>query len=314
VSLPVFVLVHESRSGSTFLADILSRHPDISIAPESSVLKNAWKWEKIHNAELVTEEAQLHDLVGALYKDKKLQVWGVSSDVVMEAVLPKLPVAPGEVARQILVSYGRMRHPGSTIFGIKRGGWNAFNLTTIRRLLPRVRFLHIVRDGRAVYASEKRARHRDTGQPFQKSATAAAWRWQLTVRAFGEKGGAGLEIRYEDLLLEPQRVLSSILAFLDTDNTQETIDAMLQARPSTYVSRSRQVNHPNVGKIPLVERINAWRNELTPKEIRTFEKVAGSALSEKGYELSFPQGKWDNVYRSIIDMRHRLDRRFKSAG
>jgi hypothetical protein len=245
-----------------------------------------------------------------LFNDRKLQGWGLSANLIVRKMTPRLPLLAGQVARQVLVSYGQEKHPGSHMFGIKRGGWNAFNLSTIRRLLPDVYCLHIVRDGRGVYASEKKAIHR-TGRPFQDDVRAAAWRWRQTVRSFSQAEESGLEVRYEDLLRNPRTILSNILAFLNLESTDGIIEEMLQTHASTYVASDRRLNHPNVGKPPLLERINAWRQDLTPKEIRTFEMIAGDTLKKKDYELCYPKGAWDGVYRAFTTVRQRVERRLR---
>ena len=310
VAVPsIFLLVHESRSGSTFLADLLSRHPEVSIAPESSLLRNVWRWNKQTSSSHIETQHELADLLDHLFRDPKLRSWGIDPGIMMSRFSSRLPVPTGSIPRCILVEYGRLRHPGSTIYGVKRGGWNSFNLRRVRALLPGVQVIHIVRDGRAVYASEKRAVHHRTGRAFQKSPGAAAWRWAKIIHSFQQVEEAGLEVRYEELIRSPNMVLTRLLEFLRRDATPGVVDTMLRPHTSDYVPPYVAQLHTNVGKQPLVDRIDGWKTELSPGEIRAFERVAGRSLLEKGYPLLTPKHRSDALFRRAVDLQQRLNRR-----
>lgn len=305
----VFVLVHESRSGSTFLADLLSRHPDVSIAPESDLLKSTWAWRKRHGHREIASSQQLAELIKEVQRDDKFKSWGIELGPLIESISSRLPVSIGEVVRSVLVEYGRTRYPESRLFGLKRGGWNACHLHLIGRLIPGVRFINIVRDGRAVFASEKRAIHRNTGRPFQANAAVAAWRWRYYAKSFREAGQAGFEVRYEDLISDPVTVLSALLEFLGTNSSNDIIEGMLHPHSSSYVPEYVSDLHKNVGKAPLRNRINAWQHELEGSDIRLFEKVAGDMLVKKGYELLYSRRPWDSAYHSLINIQQQFGRR-----
>ena len=304
-----FVLVHESRSGSTFLGNILSRHPAISIAPESDLLRSAWRWRHRRKQPVVASNRMLEELLKDVQQDEKFRSWEVDLEHVTEEISPRLPVSIGHVVRSILCEYGRMHHPGSRHFGLKRGGWNACNIHAIAQLLPGICFLNILRDGRAVFASEKRAIHRNTGRPFQENPFAAAWRWRYYARCFRDAGESGYEIRYEDLISDPESELTGLLEFLRVDASQDVIEEMLRPHSSTYVPRYVANLHTNVGKPPLLNRIDAWRSELEKPEIRAFERIAGDVLVEKGYVLDSAKRPLDVGYRFSVNIQQQLNRR-----
>jgi len=79
------------------------------------------------------------------------------------------------------------------------------------------------------------------------------------------------------------------------------IQEMLEPRRTFQVHERYSHLHPNVGKPPQYSRINAWREELSPDEVRTFERIAGRVLEKKGYELTYPRSQWDDVYSIVYE-------------
>lgn len=79
-----------------------------------------------------------------------------------------------------------------------------------REVVPEYRIVFIVRDGRACTASKVRR----TGQTWEQ----AAFRWHYSVRvlkALRQLDRPVCEVRFEDLVNEPERVLRSVCGYLD---------------------------------------------------------------------------------------------------
>jgi hypothetical protein len=154
---------------------------------------------------------------------------------------------------------------------------------------PKAKFLHIVRDGRAVFASKKKARHSKTNRPFETSPVRAAEIWTdfvLAFDAFRKRHPQGaFEVSYERLLEDLSGVCSEIFRFLEVEpDPSVAARARESLEPSYVVDRSRHL-HANVASPPRLERIDAWREELSNREIRAYETVASRALEAKGYPI-----------------------------
>ncbi len=135
-------------------------------------------------------------------------------------------------------------------------------------LWPNARFLHIVRDGRDVCASWMR--HGWTGNGY-----GSARDWQASLASWAVlreriDPSRRYEVRFEDLLLEPEKHLGAMCALLG-DHFDE---AMLRFHEDTTYD---PINRAQASK---------WRKELPELQIRLFEAVAGDALQERGYALS----------------------------
>ena len=168
---------------------------------------------------------------------------------------------------------------------------NALHFGYLARLFPSARFIHVVRDGRAVAASLVRQTWVDpTGEPawFCQDLESAASYWQGVVgearKQAAQALGRVLEVRYEELVTDPETLMRRVLDFLgepwdDVGLQPERSDALLPVRESS----SRAVGEPIHDRA-----VDRWRERLTTEEIRTVERVAGAALEELGYpgELS----------------------------
>ena len=130
-------------------------------------------------------------------------------------------------------------------------------LDTLPKLFPHSKCIHIVRDGRDVAVSNLSL----SWGP--KTVRAAARRWKKLIMDGRKAARASvidyLEIRYEDVVEDSQRMLRQALRFFELeDNIVSTM----------VVTRGRK---------------DAWRNKLSAEDRRVFAQEAGDLLIEFGY-------------------------------
>ena len=150
-----------------------------------------------------------------------------------------------------------------------------------RTILPgfaRVQVVHLVRDGRDVALSYRKAFF------GPKHVYALAHRWQQYLaaaeqaRAFlGEK--AFLQVHYEDLLATPEQELRRICDFLG----EEYSPVMLAYYQQDKVLKCDQRNATNLRRPVLSDNTGKWRSHMTGRELRIFEALAGDSLERYGY-------------------------------
>jgi hypothetical protein len=86
-----------------------------------------------------------------------------------------------------------------------------------------------------------------------------------------------LEIRYEQLLSEPEPAIASIYKWLDLEVTPSIVEqALLEARMEKNVDAHGE---PGV-------KAGKWRYALRPEDVAEIESVAGSLLEDLGYKLA----------------------------
>lgn len=164
---------------------------------------------------------------------------------------------------------------------------NLLLMDEIQRSFPDALFIHSVRDGRDVALSLSRQRWirplpGDRGVP-EVIPAALYWDWAIgRGRALGERlGGAYLEVRYEELVREPQAVLDRIGAFLGRRLDYERIQRVgigSVTRPNTSFAGEARAE----GFQPL-ER---WRKAYTSGQLARVESLIGRRLEALGYRLA----------------------------
>jgi tetratricopeptide (TPR) repeat protein len=136
---------------------------------------------------------------------------------------------------------------------------NLLHMHMLSRLFPRARFVHLVRDGRDVAASLVQRDWMDpaTGEKVWccQDIGAAARYWGHVVSAVREQAellpGRYLEIRYEDLVAQPEFVLRHVTAFLG-----EAWDPSMLSAPTAATPTGKALSAEDMGRI-VVEAENA---------------------------------------------------------
>jgi hypothetical protein len=283
-SEPVFI-GGDNRSGTTLVAIILDSHPDLVVGPELD-------FREPDN--LGPELLRCIELLEA--KDPRVIGPGVQAapEFAMGVQLAKqchrFGIEFHELAQLVRAAMGTCSSVGE--HRRARAGVSRFGLKIQRdllahadyaRLWPQARFVHVVRDGRDVAASHLRSdRHL-----YYSSIHHAAHGWAELMegtRSLVEQGRV-IEIRYEELVREPEPTLRRLLAGLELawhpavlDHTgvrHDLLEHPYQHPSATAVSR------PITGAA-----IGRHRTDLSAHELASFEAVAGDWLERMGYKTS----------------------------
>ena len=281
---PLFIGGDE-RSGTTYLMILLNRHPHIWISDESGFILTLMR---AHQNQLISSVEALEESVSLIYSEQKFRDWEIPRKELLSLLTPLLPATFSDLVLAILRFDRDRRSPEARVFGIKKPSFTR-KPSELLQYFPNAKFVNIVRDGRAVFNSKKKARHSETGETFESDAVRAAEVWKKRVRTFDQFCQAypshALEIRYEEMIQHTNRVFKTIYQFV---GVRDDFDVLRQnASSDPVLPEHRKPSHPNVRRRPLTSRIDAWRHELGPQEIKRFELVAGDALKRKGYDLAY---------------------------
>jgi hypothetical protein len=134
------------------------------------------------------------------------------------------------------------------------------------------------------------------------------------VRRVGEARCSGgrldpesyLELRYEDLVVEPERELRRVCRFLDEDFHPKMLQFHLTAEESIQVGEF----HDAVRNPLTTERIGRWRKEMSAGALRVFEAISGRTLTGLGYELvsERPPTATDRLRIAILTAKYSIYR------
>lgn len=273
-----FFLFFVSRSGSTFLANELMRRARVVLLPEANFvppLIEAARKQTITSASGVLE---------VLQADTKFSDWQLDFDEIRRVIDEKVPLTAAEAIGAICGEYAKCVDSETLRFGFKKGSYvNHFR--NLKATFPDAKFIGLIRDGRAVFNSQRQAIYWKTGKPFETDAAKCATLWQDTVQLLREiekrHRESTLIVHYENLVRDTDKVMDTVLQFLELEAREyKDVDVTCYDIPARYKNI-----HGNIGRPPLEERISAWRDSLCGGAIGDFEKIAFKTLEAEGYEL-----------------------------
>ncbi|MEM7238626.1 MAG: sulfotransferase, partial [Pseudomonadota bacterium] len=251
MSFQQIFIVGAPRSGTTFAASLLESS-SYGVPVESHFISKYY--QKLDSFGDLNNLENFSGLVRAILSERPVMQWDIEPDIeALHASLEKPVTYAGLVNRLCAMRADRI---GTTAWGDKTPRY-VEHIDSLATLFPRARFIWMVRDGRDVAMS---LLDRSWG-PNNLYACATYWR---DLNEAGAKAMANiddgrlLKIRYEDLLEEPQPVLSTILDFLDEPYDK----TMLQ-------DLTRETRQGNKLK---------WKTALSASEIELFESVAKEQL------------------------------------
>lgn len=299
---PFPFIVARGRSGTTLLRAMLDAHPDMAVPGESHfVVQFASRRSRYERDGTFDTRRFVPDLLDHF----AFKRWGLPPDAVLEAFRDAPPADYPSAIRLLYATYAA--HEGKSRFGDKTPSY-VLNLDLLAETFPDAVFVHLIRDGRDVSLS-----YLDTDFGVSSLGQAAVY-WDRFVRA-GREAGSRLgatryrEIRYEDLIREPETVLREICAFIGLP-FDPTMLAYHQQRADKLVSgipASQLAHHQNIYKPPTTG-LRDWRRDMSPRDVAVFEGIAGDLLTDLGYELSSSR---PDVRTSVAVARSRLGAQFR---
>lgn len=273
---PPFFIVGSPRSGTTLLQALLDAHPDIAIPPESHIYARFAKLFPLYGD--LRAPACRRRWVRDLVNDVWIWRWNLPLEATDIERLIAQPTRPAIIDELFRIYAAR---EGATRWGDKTPG-HAHALPLIRQDFPGAKVIHMIRDGRDVAESLRR-------MPWGASSMvglAEEWRRDvLACRAFfgGKNHPDLLEVRYEQLVNDPEGQLQRVFAFLGVSFRDTTRSYAESSLTHAYLNRDRV--HASLEGGIKKSRVGVYRKTFTAAEIEIFESIAGDALQAHGYAL-----------------------------
>ena len=288
---PVFFVTGASRSGTTLTCRILGNHSRVLATNE---LQFFGEFCEIDACSDLMESASLVHMAAMLLARQARDVW-VKAPLPAETERAKAIVdalrADQKTPAAVFLAVTRMlaESAGKSI-PCEQTPRNIFYATELLDAYSLARIIHVVRDPRAVLASQKnRWRVRKLGgSNVPRSEIVRLWfnyhpvtMSQLWNRA--TEAAVALEshprvrlIRFEDLVAEPEKTVSSLCEWLDLSFETDMLDVPQWG--------SSNVRHETEGSGVSATMLSKWREVLTPGEIAVSEKHARDQMQKFSYE------------------------------
>jgi hypothetical protein len=269
---PVFV-VGVPRSGTTWIQRMLVMHPD------------AWGLLETY---MFSRRIGLGALLGSVPPARQVGDYDLPP--------PGLGRVFGrnELVAELRAIAGRWLTHGSdgSRFVIEKSPWHLSDVDLIAEILPEARFVHVMRDGRDVAVSTVAARG-SWSRFGQRSPSAivneiaGVWSDAMGRRETAQVllGERLLEVRYEEVRSDPSGACERVLEHCGMPHDEQLVATIVEATEFGRADRPHGEDWPaRAGKT------GEWRDRFGLREAWSFERIAGAALRETGYESD--RGWW----------------------
>lgn len=276
--MSTFFIAGEQRSGTTLLSVILSRHSKIHLDGNSIGFRLISCFVKFPPQVLP---------YNLRHSVKDVQAWLIEKDYKsrMADLIDYKSIDQFSDNRSAIQNgiEKRLSENGKTILGDKSPRIHYF-MPELLTILPNTKFIHLIRDGRAVAVSRKRR--------ADKNLLLGAQEWvDSNVLGMSNEAlvgkGTYLFVKYEDLLTSPEKTLREICEFLKLDFE---IGILSDQSPSkgakSYVNSGLKT-----------DKIDSYKTELSISQLSKVEKIQGPLLKRFGYVLDTELS--DKNYKSL---------------
>lgn len=269
---PIF-LVGCPRSGTTLLQSMLDHHPRVAVAPETFYVRRFWQRRKFFGD--LRDDARLEHLAREIAGLPEFAEMELDGERFLAAAI-NAPRDHGALFEILLRQFAELR--GKPLVAEKTPN-HLLYMKTLARFFPAARFVHIVRDPRAVVSSWQSV-------PWSTGSIrgdAEVWRkYQRAARA-QEPALAGRvhRLKYEDLLAAPERELANLCSFLAIPFDAAMTKDQRHDRSTVNILREPWKKDA-LGPLN-AEAAAKWSDALAPAEVRTIEAIAGREMRRLGY-------------------------------
>ena len=256
------------RSGTTMFRTLLGRHPSVVSGPETTVF-------------LRRITAPRHLGPRLRLSPRLIERWQIESRSQIEFI---------ERFREAVIA-----DPQRPIW-VEKTPANVFHFGFIAHAFPNARLVHVIRDGRDAVCSLRQQPWAKIPRTIMRDSPEAARRcgliWAASVRAgiAHRHNPQYWELRYEDLVTEPEQALRALMAFLELPWSERLLQT---GAPSgriyspdwpadirrTFTNDAREA----AGALH-DDSIGRWRAELSVADRRVLGSVIAGLLIQLGYE------------------------------
>jgi len=273
------ILTHLSRSGSTLLSRMLDEYGDICVTTESELPLELFGVKSY--APMTFQNArEVEDYLAHTLQTTRIASWKLSTESILEhCESSSYPLSGPDLVRILLTTYRDTHKPEAGLVIYKACPFMPWHIQESLKHFEDVTFLHLLRDPRAVYHSQKHSIDPFTGQAYSSSCLRTAMDWKKAAEV-EDLGTRLLEIRFEDLTGEPEATMAKILDHLGCSTASRSRGT------SSFVERLEkrdQELHKDIADKPDPEKNMSWKVNLTPAEVSLIDSFLKNEMALKGY-------------------------------
>jgi hypothetical protein len=160
-----------------------------------------------------------------------------------------------------------------------------------REIFPEAKLVVIHRDGRDVVVSDKAHLKRtyDKAEAFEDRVL--KWKAAIELEEQYVKPYAMFQTSYEEMKARPREAVGALMRFLDLPTDEATLDDMIHRSSFEFIT-GRKEGQEDTGGFYRKGVAGDWVNHYSDKEKEEFSRLAGDVLVRFGYETSADWREW----------------------
>jgi len=281
--LPFFFILGRPRSGTTLLRTLLDVHPNLNIPLENSGMihlhfkyRGVKQWNQFRLSEFLSDFKNLNFI----------EYWNLDWEKIESTLegASQLNLSFHEIIRVFYYQYqSEFKKEEISCLGDK-SPLNSLYSKELFQLFPKAKFIHLVRDYRANLASMRKH------DVFSPSSTIMLMQWLKSANQINKLAGNNpkqfLQLRYEDLVMDPGSNYEKICDFLQVKFIPELLDPDYREDAVNKIYNNAFLDkwQPDLsGKISS-SNVDKWQKELDGGSIRKADYIAGKTGQAYQYE------------------------------
>ena len=288
-------LSYINRSGSTYLANLLSRSAEICVCPEADILYELF----LTDPSAVLGEKKKVYCCRILSNNAKLQLWKIDPEGCLTAEKTCF-----ENFLAILNRFQEIHYPQATHILFKQN--YLLDLADIYKS-DRYFWINLIRDPRSVYISQKNTISPNTLKPMNRNILAFTEHWNLNSnKLIRMKDCPGvITICYENLITNFNKVMIELTTRLHLIIRWEGF-VNNKSQLMQWISPEYCEIHPYIDDFPKFESIDKWQAMITKTELEFLQNNISQNMFYPGIKPP-DQGKKHVLHTIIL----RIDRKIE---
>jgi len=286
-AVPLFFIIGRPRSGTTLLRILFEAHPHVLIPPESPFIISLYKkYGKV----TFWDEPTIKEFCEDIFKQRYFDKWLIEKNELFDSLLE----AKGEntfqtMVKKVCLSYSSVFDKEDIrLIGDKNPAYSLY-AQRIHKLFPGARIIHITRDYRDNYLSLIKVNFEVPIVPL------VIYRWKFAYRQLSKLKEQHPELiyslKYEDLAADPERQFRAVCRFLGLDYDPAVLSFYKKKAEVEKVyagSEEIAIVHKSLFNPISTDRMNLWKKEMTERQVRIADLVAGKTAEKAGYKRKYP--------------------------
>lgn len=292
---PIYFIVAKGRSGTTLLQTIIDAHPNTCAPFESRFVVHFYnRYGSVIKWTDATKARFYNDIIN----EQKISLFWDFNVVQFKRLLKEMPEMSSYAyaCKLVYLSFISFTDKGSVKCIVDKNPIYSVLLEIILKVFPDAKFIHVIRDPRAVINSTLKFNIRKNARQISKE-------WLINNLAIENLKMSQLSffhtMKYEDLMQAPQNTLKLLCAFLNIDYQDQMLEyhskmdaflidflnPKLESKKLEIRSKGWNFTHKNLNKPINPNFIDKWKNELSEKQIQTIESIVYKYASKFDYDF-----------------------------